>query len=276
MVMSVMNNTTAVNAQRNLSKTQGALSGTLQRLSSGLRINSAADDAAGLAISEKFRSDIRGYSQSERNAMDGMSMMQTAEGAMNESGGILTRMKELAVQSSNGTLGASERGYIQNEFTQLSSEIDRIANVTEFNGTKLLDGSNASVTFQVGINNTANDKISATFTDMRAASLGVDTGTVDLSTQAGAQSALTTIDTAFATVASGRATLGAVQNRLQVTVNNLGSARENITSAESRIRDADIAQETSAMSRGQVLSQAGIAVLSQANQIPSMALSLLR
>lgn len=282
MSISINTNVASINAQRNLSATQGSLMGNLGRLSTGLRINTAADDAAGLAISERLRAQTRSLSQAERNANDGISLLQTAEGAMNEVSGILTRMRELAVQSANGTLGSTERGFLHDELNALRSEVDRISQVTEFNGTSLLSGgaTGATFDFQVGIGATANDRISATIQGTASADLGTvgaDTlATIDISTAAGAQSSLGVIDQAITDISSRRADLGAVQNRMQITIANLGSARENLTAANSRIRDVDVASETAAMTRNNILMQAGVSVLAQANQMPSVALNLLR
>jgi flagellin len=279
MGISLLTNTASLNAQRNLNKTGNALSSNFSKLSSGQRINTAGDDAAGLAISERMKSQIRSLSQAERNANDGISLLQTTEGALNENSGILIRMRELSMQSANGTLGDSEREALQTEFTQLTDEIDRIANVTEFNGQKLLNGDNASFEFQVGIGSDANDRITASMVTMTSAAYGADgldlTG-LDITSAAGAQSALDTIDDAIAATSSSRAELGSTQNRLQVTVSNLQSANTNLAAANSRIRDVDVAEESAAMTKNNILSQAGVAVLSQANQLPSMALSLLR
>ena len=283
MALSILTNTASLDAQRNLSKTGKALQSNFAKLSSGQRINSAGDDAAGLAISERMKSQIRSMSQAERNANDGMSLLQTAEGAMNENSGILTRMRELAMQSANGTLGDQERDALNTEFTQLRDEIDRIADVTEFNGTKLLDGSNTDgFKFQVGIGNSDADTITAKMVSMTSDKYGADG--LDLTAldigktggQDGAQAALETLDKALAATSSSRATLGATQNRLTVTVSNLQSANVNLAAANSRIRDVDVAEESASMTRNNVLSQAGMAVLSQANQLPSAALSLLR
>ncbi len=274
MAISVLTNSVSMTAQRNLDSTQRGLSANVARLSSGMRINQAADDAAGLGISEKLKADIRSTSQASRNANDGISMTQIAEGALNESANILTRMRELAVQSSNGTLGSTERGFIQQEFTALRSEIDRVANVTEFNGKKLLNGSAANVSLQVGIRNNTDDRI--TFTIASTGSTGLGIGATSLSTATGAQTALTTLDNAISSVSSSRASLGAIQNRLQTTLSNLAVSVENLSAANSRIRDVDVAQETASLTRNQILSQAGAAMLSQANQLPQVALSLLR
>lgn len=268
-------NTAAINAQRNLGKSQEALGTSLARLSSGMRITSAKDDAAGLAISEKLNAQVRGLGQAERNANDGISLVQTAEGALNETGNILTRMRELSVQASTGTLGSEERGYLDNEFSELVEEIDRISAVTEFNGTSLLDGSaSGGIAIQVGINSGTDNQISISIADSSASGIGVDS--LDISTATGAQAALGTIDTAIQTVSGTRGTLGAKQNRLSITVNNLASARENLSAANSRIRDVDVADETVNMTRNQILTQAGVSVLAQANQLPGMALSLIR
>jgi flagellin len=282
MALSILTNTASLDAQRNLSKTGKALQSNFAKLSSGQRINTAGDDAAGLAISEKMKSQIRSMSQAERNANDGVSLLQTAEGAMNENSGILTRMRELSMQSANGTLGDDERDALNTEFSQLRDEIDRIADVTEFNGAKLLDGSNATFKFQVGIGDTASDTISASMTGMKSAAYGasaIDLTALDIGKtggQAGAQAALAILDKAIVETSSSRATLGATQNRLSVTVSNLQSANQNLSAANSRIRDVDVAEESASMTRNNVLSQAGMAVLAQANQLPSMALSLLR
>jgi flagellin len=272
MAITVNTNVSSINAQRNLAKTGSALASSFERLSSGLRINRAGDDAAGLAISEDMKAQVRSMSQAERNANDGISLLQTAEGALGEVGGILGRMRELATQSANGTLDATQRGYVQEEFTALSEEIDRIGAVTEFNGTALLDGS-ANVDLQVGINNTANDRINVSIAAMDTTGLGL--AAADVSTAGGAQTAIDSIDAAIDTVSGQRASIGAVGNRLQVTVSNLSSARENLSAANSRIRDVDVASETAELTRSNILQQAGVSILAQANQAPSLALSLL-
>jgi flagellin len=296
MALSVLTNTASLEAQRSLQMTGKALQSNFAKLSSGQRINNAGDDAAGLAISERMKSQISSMAQAERNSNDGISLLQTAEGALNQNSGMLSRMRDLAMQSANGTLGASDRSALQTEFVQVRSEIDRIANVTEFNGHKLLD-SNASFKFQVGISGTASDTITATMSKMTSKSYGLDpadgTTPLDLSTlsigngkdETGAdvtgdattaQAALATIDKAIAATSNTRATLGANQNRLQVTVANLQSASSNLSAANSRIRDVDVASESANMTKNNILSQAGLAVLAQANQLPSAALSLLR
>jgi flagellin len=276
MSLSIMTNVASLGAQRHLAKTQESLSANVSRLASGLRINSAADDAAGLAISTKLSSQISGLGQAARNANDGISVVQTAEGALNEITSLLTRMRDLAVQaSSSGSLGSTERGYLDNEFQSLSDEIDRIATVTEYNGQKLIDGSlSAGASFQVGIFNTANDRISVSVGSASATALGVNASSV--TTAANAQTALGALDTAIGNLSTVRGTLGAAQNRLSVTISNLSSWNENLSAANSRIMDADVAAETSAYTRNQILMQAGVAVLAQANQMPSVALSLLK
>jgi len=280
MAISVLTNVASLNAQRNLATTQTALASSIGRLSSGMRINSAGDDAAGLGISENLKTNIRSMAQAQRNANDGISMSQVAEGSMNEMHGIVSRMRELAVQSSNSTLGATERGYIQTEFTQLSAEVNRIGAVTDFNGQKLLDGSaSAGLTFQVGIYNTSNDRIAMSVTKLTTSTLGstsLHVASASLSTAAKAQSAIGAFDKAIQQLSQARAKVGAVQNRMSVTISNLSVAQENLSAANSRIRDVDVASETAALTKGQILSQAGLAVLGQANQLPQSALSLLR
>jgi flagellin len=280
MAISVLTNVASLNAQRNLSSTREALAGSIGRLSTGLRINSAADDAAGLGISESLKASIRSISQAQRNANDGISMSQVAEGAMNEMQGIVSRMRELSVQAANSTLGATERGYIHTEFGQLTQEVNRISSVTNFNNTKLLDGTaSAGLTFQVGIYNSSSDRLSMSITKLTASTLGstsLHVASASLSTAAKAQSAIGVFDKAIQQLSQARAKVGSTQNRMQVTLSNLASSHENLSAANSRIRDVDVASETAAMTRSQILSQAGIAVLAQANQMPSAALSLLQ
>ncbi len=279
MAISIVTNPASLNAQRNLNKTQGMVGSSLARLSSGMRINSASDDAAGLAISEKLMSQVRSLGQAERNANDAVSLLQTAEGSMAESSGLLIRMRELAVQSGNDTVGSTERQFLQNELADLRSEVDRIAEVTEFNGQKLVNGSASSVTFQVGINNSINDRITVGINDMHASQLGSGAGSqlsdVNIGTITGAQNALSVLDDAITDVSAGRAEIGAVQNRLASTIQNLATARENLSAANSRIRDVDVASESAQLTKNSILMQAGVSVLAQANQQPAMALSLL-
>lgn len=275
MPLTVNTNLAASNTLTKLNGTSRMLSASFQKISSGLRVNKAADDAAGLGVAENLNAAARGLRQAQRNANDGISLIQVAEGAADEVGNIIKRMRELAVQSSSETLEDTERAYIQDEFIELAGEVDRIASVTEFNGQLLSDGSLATVDVQVGLNDTANDRITVTLGDLTAATLGVDTGSIDLSSAAGAQAALTGLDTALDTVNSYRSTFGAVENRLSSALRNLETQTENISAAESRIRDADFAYETAQMSKYQIMQQAGVAVLAQANQINQGALRLL-
>jgi flagellin len=277
MSLTIQTNVLSLNAQRNLNVSQAALSKSMQRLSSGLRINSAADDAAGLAISQNMNAQVTSMNQASRNANDGVSMVQTAEGSLNETSNILVRMRELATQSATGTVGSTERGYINKEFQALSSEIDRISNATEFNGTKLLNGSLSTngVTLQVGARNTTNaDQINVKIGN--ASATGLSIASVDLSSASGARSALDTLDTAIQSVSSLRANLGTAQNRLTSTINNLQVAVENTSASMSRIKDVDVASESANMTRANILVQAGTSILAQANQSPQAALSLLR
>lgn len=282
MGLQINQNVAALNAYRNLSVTDGQLSKSLERLSSGLRINRAADDAAGLAISEKLRGQVKGLNQAVANAQNGISLIQTAEGALNESHSILQRMRELAVQSANDTNTSADRAQIQKEVDQLASELTRISDTTEFNTKKLLDGSFTDAQFQIGAN--ADQTLSVSIGAMDAQTLGVGTLDVatgvttglDVSTDAAtASTAITTIQTAIDSVSSQRSTLGAVQNRLDHTINNLNVAAENLTASESRIRDTDMAKEMTSFTRAQILSQAGTAMLAQANQVPQNVLRLL-
>ena len=277
-MLSINTNVTSINAQRSLGVTQMKLSENYGRLSSGNRINRASDDAAGLAISERFKSQIRSYAQAERNAMDAISLLQTAEGAMDEITGVLTRIRELAIQGANGTLGSTERGYLDQEKTALIAEIDRIAQVTEFNGQTLLNGGGTGVVFefQVGIDGTINDRIAVSVSDMTTATLGGGgLSAISLSTQTGSRSALTNLDLAIDAVSTARAALGVSQNRMVVTIANLGSTRENVVAANSRIRDVDVAEASADMTKYNILMQSGVSVLAQANQMPQYALKLL-
>lgn len=275
MGISVVTNVASLQAQRNLGKTTNNLSKSIERLSSGLRINRAADDAARSAISSQMSMLERGLKQADRNANDNISLIQTAEGALNEVGGIISRMRELAVQASNeGTMDTTERGYLAQEFTLLQSELDRIVNVTEYNGQKLVDGTiSDGIDFQVGMNNTANDRISMSIVNTTTTGLSIDTDSLATSSQA--QAAITALDTALATVNTERASLGATQNRLQMTISNLGNMYENMAASNSRLKDVDIAEESANMAAQQILSQAGTSMLAQANQLPQSALSLI-
>jgi flagellin len=277
MSIDINTNIASIDAQRNLSTTQLSLNKSMQRLSSGLRINSAADDAAGMAISENMQANIGSMTQAVQNANDGISMTETAEGALNETSAILINMRQLATQASNGTMSSSDLKNIQVEFSALQSEITRISNVTSFNGANLLDGTlSAGTSLQIGAGNTASDKLTVTITSASAASLSVGTASAAVSTQAAAQASLAAIDSAINSVSTMQGGLGSVQNRLQDAINNLQVAVENTTAANSRIVDVDVASETANLSRSQVLEQAGISVLSTANQTPQLALKLLQ
>ena len=275
MGINIQTNNAALGAQKNLGQNQKLLAGSFQRLSSGFRVNSAADDAAGLAISESMKSQIRSYTVAQRNAGDAQSMAQTAEGALGDVHDIMGRMRELAVQSSNGDLGSTDRGYINTEFKSLQQEVVRIQGSAKFNGKLLVNSvATAAVTFQVGLNNTASDQIKVSFSGVALTTITTTAGTA-LDSQTHALAALKNIDDAIATVSTARANFGTVMNRMDFAVSNIQTMQLNITAANSRIRDVDVASETANLSRNQVLTQAGTAILAQANQIPQMALSLI-
>jgi len=276
MGLRINTNTASLNAQRVLWGTKLGLDKSMERLASGYRINRAGDDAAGLAISENLRAQVRGLKQASRNANDGISLVQVAEGAMNELSSILIRLRELAVQAASDTIGSTERGFLNVEYDQLISEVDRIADATEFNGTQLLAGVGSIMDFQVGIrNNPEIDRISfdSSKADANSAALGVNLTSV--ADKASAQNALSALDNAIMSVSAMRADFGALQNRLQTTVSNIQNSVENMSSANSRIRDVDVAEETSEMTRSKILLEAGTSVLAQANQSANIALSLL-
>ena len=270
----VNTNVASLTAQRSLAKSSGELATALQRLSSGLRINSAKDDAAGLAISERLTTQVRGYNQAIRNAGDGISLAQTAEGGMEAITNSMQRMRELAVQAANYSNTTADRTAINSEFAQLKTEIDRVSAQTKFNTRGLLDGTFTAAAFQVGANSGEVISVDA-ITNMGATALGL-TAAIDVTTAANATTAIGAIDTALTTVTSARANLGASINRFEQTVSNLRVTVENLSAARSRIQDADFAAETAALTRMQILQQSGMAVLSQANAIPQGVLSLLR
>ncbi len=287
MALRINYNYESISAQRNLSSTQGSFFKAIEQLSSGLRINKAADDAAGLAVSEKLKNQVRGLNQAQRNAQDGISLLQTAEGALNETHSLLGRMRELAVQSANDTLSNSDRLHIQDEVNALLSEVDRIANSTQFNKISLLSnsGSTTDVLLHVGANyetgsGTNENEITVSINGSDTASLGITSlatsGAMSLTTQGGANSAISALDTAIEEVSTTRGEIGAYQNRLDSMINSLGVASENAGAANSRIRDADVAKSVSEMVRTQILQQSTMAVLAQANQAPQMALQLLK
>ncbi|WP_182199662.1 flagellin Hag [Paraliobacillus salinarum] len=281
--MRINHNIAALNTHRQLSGNNNAVQGSLEKLSSGLRINKAGDDAAGLAISEKMRGQIRGLDMAQKNSQDGISLIQTAEGALTETHAILQRMRELTVQAGNlGTQEKEDLDSIQDELNALVEEIDGIANRTEFNGKKLIDGSfssgTADLTFQIGAN--SGQQLSVNIASMKAADLGSgDISTIDVSTFTSGghvDAGLDAIDKAITAVSTQRSELGAVQNRLEHTINNLGASQENLTAAESRIRDVDMAKEMMAFTKNNILTQASQSMLAQANQAPQGVLQLLQ
>ena len=274
MALVVNTNIQALTALHKLNRTNSKLGGVFERISSGMRINRAADDAAGFGMGEKFDAEYRGLKQALRNANDGISMIQTTEGATNEVANLVKRIRELAVQAASDTLGSEERGYANTEFAQLSAEIDRIANATTFNGV-VLTSSAAETSVQVGTQNTSNDRISFSSLDITTSTLGISTGDISLNSQASAQDALDALDTALVSLNTNRANLGSSQNRIEAAIRNLENYTENIASTMSRIMDADFAFETAQMAKFQILQQSGVAVLGQANAINQAALRLL-
>ncbi|AHZ83443.1 flagellin N-terminal helical domain-containing protein [Bdellovibrio bacteriovorus] len=276
MGMRVTTNISALNAQRNLVGSQRQINDSMAKLASGSRINKAADDAAGLAISEGLKAQIRSAAQAQRNANDGISMVQTAEGGLNEIGNIVVRLRELGIQAASDTVGETERGMLNKEVQQLKSEMQRIASVTTWGTTKLLDGSSPKFDFQVGLfNNSEEDRISFNASENVATLDALGLSGVDFSTKEGAQEALGMLDNAQTSISGTRANLGALQNRLTSTVDNLGVAQENLSAANSRIRDTDVAQASSEMTRNNILLQAGTSTLAQANQSNQLALKLI-
>jgi len=276
MGLRINTNVQSISAQRNLNITKRNLDSNLRKLSSGERITRAADDAAGLAISENLKSEIRSMRQAKRNADDGISLVQTAEGGLQEVSNIIIRLRELSVQAATDTLGDTERGFSDIEFQQLKNEIQRISLSSEFNGRKLLDGTTGMVDIQVGTKNDPfNDRItydsSSIITTLEALGIGAES----VASKQGAQVALEKLDDALVQVNGSRANLGALQNRLQSVIQNLGVTEENFSAANSRIRDVDVAAETASLTKNQILNQAGVSVLSQANQSPQFALKLL-
>lgn len=276
MGMRVTTNISAINAQRNLMGSQRSLAKSMAQLSSGSRINIAADDAAGLAISERLKSGIRSARQANRNANDGISMVQTAEGGLNEIGNIVTRLRELGIQAGSDTVGSTERGFIDKEVQQLKAEIQRISTGTKWGSTNLLDGQTPFFDFQVGIyNNPEEDRIQFDSSANNAQLDALGLAGIDYNTKEGAQTALTALDEAQNTVNGYRANLGALQNRLSSTVDNLGVLEENMSAANSRIRDTDVAMASSEMTRNNILLQAGTSTLAQANSVNQLALKLI-
>lgn len=275
MGMRINTNVQSLAAQRSLGNVKRAQDSTLEKLSSGARINKAGDDAAGLAISEKLKANIRGTQQATRNAGDGISMVQTAEGGLNEVSNILIRLRELSVQSASDTVGDTERQFTDMEFQSLTKEVDRIAESTKFNGKDLLNGQGDQMDLQIGIyNNEGLDRISydPSSTSARASDIGIDS--LSVATKGGAQENLEALDSAIEKISGNRANLGALQNRLQSTISNLEVSTENLSAANSRIRDTDIAKESAELARTNILSNSATSVLAQANQSNSGALRL--
>ena len=270
-------NLASMSAQRALSRTSVDISKTYNRLASGNRITSAGDDAAGLSISENLRAQIRSLGQAERNANDGISFVQVAEGGLSEVGNILIRLRELSIQAASDTIGDRERGFIDKEYQSLKNEVDRISNVTNFNGTPLLNGKapKEELEIQVGSRNNLDDRIKFNVKDYNIGADRLGIASISASTIDSARESIDRVDEAISTVTGARAGLGAMQNKLQSTTNTIGIAKENLTSARSRIADADIAEEATALSQKQILQQAGVAVLAQANSAPQLALKLL-
>ena len=272
MGLRINTNIASLNAQRNLHTVTGRLNGNFARLSSGLRIAIAADDAAGLAISERMRGKILSYTVASRNAQDGISLVQTAEGALNEVSNILGRMRELAMQAANGTMDTVDRATLDVEFQALDAEVQRIATSTEFNGTNILDGILGSIPIQVGLD--SGDTIVITSVNTQSATLGIDTLAVTSITLA--ETALGALDTAIQSVNTARGDLGATQNRMTSALASIFNARENLSAAESRIRDVDVAAETADLARNSIMQQAAVSVLQRANLQPQVALALLQ
>lgn len=276
MAITVKTNTAANGALNQLNRTSRALSRNFERISSGLRIARAADDAAGLGVAEALKAAHHSSTVAGRNINDGISIIAVAEGSTNEVEAILIRMRELAIQSASETLANNERAYIQEEFVALSEEVNRIALVTEFNGINLADGSMTSMDVQVGIGNTSNDQITISLGDLRSTTLAVDTVSITLATATGALAAITNIDAAIDSVSSIRSNFGSTENRLTSALNNIETFTESTIAAESRIRDADFGYETAQLTQNQILQQAGVSVLSQAKSLPQSALTLLQ
>ncbi|MBL8747541.1 MAG: flagellin FliC [Planctomycetes bacterium] len=274
MGLRINTNIASNSAQRSLASINERLGVSMRRLSTGLRINSAADDAAGLAMSERLRAQIRSLDQAQRNAQDGVSLVQTAEGGLNEVGSILQRLRELAVQASNGTVSTADRATLDEEFQSLVDEVDRIGHGTEFNGIRLLDGSTSSVSFQVGTGTSSGvDTISTQLTPVLATGLGIDT--LGVSNAGAASTSIAAIDAAIDSVSRVRGRFGSMQNRLDSTIRNLGSRQDSLVAAESRIRDVDVAHEAAQFAKFSLVQRAALSVLAQANVQPRLALRLL-
>ena len=275
MSLRINTNVQSLTAQQHLGKTQMSLSKSFAKLSSGFRINTAADDAAGLAISESMKSQIRSYVVAERNSNDAISMTQTAEGALGEVHSILGRMRELAMQGANGSMSSTDRSYLDTEFGALKSEITRIQAAAKYNGVQLLSTAGNSIQFQVGLDNTASDQLTLTFGGVALTTLLAGTTLLGGATAGNSLTALGRIDAALTQVSTRRAAYGAAMNRLEVVTSSIQTMRTNLSAANSRIRDVDVAAETATLTKNQVLSQAGVSVLAQSNQLPQLALNLI-
>ncbi len=274
MGLRVNTNISSIAAQRHLATVSERLQGNYQRLASGLRISNASDDPAGLGISERMRAQLKSIAQAARNGQDGVSLVQTAEGALHEASASLTRMRELAIAAANGTLNTGDRATLNAEFSALTEELDRLGTTTEFNGVSLLNNSTGTLDIQIGTE--AGETITLTMVDTTVSGLGLTGATFDITTTTNASGVLNTIDTAIDSLVQARGALGAQQNRLSTAIRSLGNAEENLSAAESRIRDVDVARETADLTRNSILQQASVSVLSQANLHPQIALSLLQ
>jgi flagellin len=272
----IRTNIPSLQAQKNLEKSSAALNASFDRLSSGLRIVTAADDAAGLAISESMSTQIRSFTIAERNAQDAVSMVQTAEGALAEVHSIMGRLRELAMQAANGSYTSTDRGFLDTEYQALKAEIGRIQESAKFNGKELLANNVSTIQFQIGLNNTQSDQLALSFGGVGLTAITSSTNLISGSSITAALAALSTIDATLTTVSTERAKYGATMNRLNITISSIETMRLNLSAANSRIRDVDVATETAALARNQVLSQAGVSVLAQANQLPQLALNLLQ
>jgi flagellin len=276
MAIVIRTNVPSLQAQKNLQKSSSALNASFDRLSSGLRIVTAADDAAGLAISESMSTQIRSFTIAERNAQDAVSMVQTAEGALAEVHSIMGRLRELAMQAANGSYTSTDRGFLDTEYQALKAEIGRIQESAKFNGKELLANTVSTIQFQIGLNNTQSDQLSLSFGGVGLTAIVTSANFISGSSISAALAALSTIDATLTTVSTQRAKYGATMNRLNITISSIETMRLNLSAANSRIRDVDVATETAALARNQVLSQAGVTVLAQANQLPQLALNLLQ
>jgi flagellin len=276
MPVTIKTNIPSLQAQKNLQRSSEALNASFDRLSSGLRIVTAADDAAGLAISESMSTQIRSFTIAERNAQDAVSMVQTAEGALAEVHSIMGRLRELAMQAANGSYTSTDRGFLDTEYQALKAEIGRIQQSAKFNGKELLSANVSSIQFQIGLDNTVSDQLSLSFGGVGLTAITASSNLVGGSSISAALAALGIIDATLSTVSTERAKYGATMNRLNITISSIGTMRLNLSAANSRIRDVDVATETASLARNQVLSQAGVSVLAQANQLPQLALNLLQ